>query len=425
MLRKNNILPHYLIFFLFFLLTGCKTEKTVSLKPGIWRAIIQSPGGELPFGLDIQRKDDTTFTVFAINGQERLKMDEAHFRDDSLHIPMELFDSEIVAAVGDSTLTGYYFKYNPGRVTRLGFSAKYGLTYRFKPTKEKPKADISGKWAVSFRTENDSSQAVGVFEQRGSEVTGTFLTPTGDYRYLAGSVQGSQLRLSCFDGTHLYLFKSQLDKAGNRMEGEFWSGATGYEKWTARRDDKAALPDANALTYLKKGYDRIEFTFPDLAGRQVSLNDPKYRNKVVIIQILGSWCPNCMDETNFLAPWYQKNKDRGVEIIGLAYEKVPTLEVSGPKLERMRKRFDVRYDILLAGLNKTDSVAASLPMLENVISFPTTIFIDKHGKVRRIHAGFSGPGTGRYYDEFVEEFNRFVNMLLNEQPAAVKALSSR
>jgi hypothetical protein len=125
-----------------------------------------------------------------------------------------------------------------------------------------------------------------------------------------------------------------------------------------------------------------------------------------------------MDETKFLAPWYDKNKARGVEIVGLSYEKVPTLAVSAPKLERMKKRLDVGYDVLLAGFHTTDSVAASLPMIEKVLGFPTTIFIDKQGKVRRIHTGFSGPGTGKYYDEFVEEFNQFMDKLLAEGPSA-------
>ena len=400
--------------------TACQTEKKPSsLPPGTWRAVIGSPGGELPFGLDLGRLDDTTFLVHVRNGTERLPLDTAHVRGDSLHVPIDIFDSELVAAVDDSSLYGRYTRYDAGkRAYDLPFSANHGQTFRFTPANAQPAGDVSGNWAVTFRTEKDSSQAVGVFKQQGNSLTGTFLTPTGDYRYLAGQVEGNEMKLSAFDGSHVYLFKAYLDSSRNRLEGEFWSGAKGYKKWTARRDEKAALPDANALAYLKKGYDRIDFTFPDLAGKPVSLSDPKFRNKVVVVQIMGSWCPNCMDETKFLAPWYDKNKARGVEIVGLSYEKVPTLEVSGPKLERMKKRLDVGYDVLLAGFHTTDSVAASLPMIEKVLAFPTTIFIDRQGKVRRIHTGFSGPGTGRYYDEFVEEFNQFVEKLLAEGPSA-------
>ncbi len=395
-------------------LAACQQEKKVQLRTGTWRAVIASPGGELPFGMDLQKLNDTTFTVAALNGAERLPLDTAHVRGDSLYIPIDMFDSEIVAATGDSTLHGRYTRYNPKRVYDLVFTARYGQKFRFQPAKTEPAGQIAGKWAVTFRTDKDSAAAVGVFEQQGNNITGSFLTPTGDYRYLAGQLEGTELKLSTFDGSHLYLFRAFLDSSRNLLEGEFWSGAKGYQKWTALRDDKAALPDANTLAYLKKGYDRIDFTFPDLNGKPVSLSDPEFRDKVVIVQIMGSWCPNCMDETNFLAPWYEKNKDRGVEIVGLAYEVVPTLEATAPKLERMKRRMGIGYDVLLAGKNTTADVAASLPMLDKVLAFPTTIFIDRQGKVRRIHTGFSGPGTGNYYQEFVEEFNQFTDKLLAE-----------
>lgn len=400
-------------------LTDCQSDSKensipAKVKTGIWRAVIQSPGGELPFGLDIARQNDSTFTVYAINGQERLLMDDAHLQGDSLRIPMRMFDAEIIAKAQDSVLAGYYRKQATGRTVQLDFAAAQGPTYRFAPSRAGASVNMTGKWDVTFYGEKDSSRAVGVFGQDGNELTGTFLTPTGDYRYLAGSVEGDRFSLSCFDGTNLYLFKGSVDTATRQISGEFWSGDRGYRKWTAMRNDKAALPDANTFTMLKKGYDAVSFSFPDPSGKQISLNDAKYKGKVVIVQILGSWCPNCMDETNFLAPWYDKNKSRGVEIIGLAFEKSNDIAVSGPKIERMKQRFNMRYDVLLAGLN--DSTASrSLPMLEKIKGYPTTIFIDRKGEVRRIHTGFSGPGTGKYYDEFTEEFNLFTDKLLAEK----------
>ncbi|HEV7383205.1 MAG TPA: TlpA disulfide reductase family protein, partial [Dyadobacter sp.] len=154
---------------------------------------------------------------------------------------------------------------------------------------------------------------------------------------------------------------------------------------------------------------------PDSDGKTVSLSDPQYKDKVVIIQILGSWCPNCMDETNFLAPWYKKNKGRGVEIIGLAFEHSDKPEVSNPKLKRMINRFGMTYPVLLAGTNSDEATGKALPMLNKVMSYPTTIFIDKKGKVREIHTGFSGPGTGKYYDQFVEDFNGLMDKMIAEK----------
>jgi thiol-disulfide isomerase/thioredoxin len=222
--------------------------------------------------------------------------------------------------------------------------------------------------------------------------------------------------LSCFDGTHVYLFKAKFDNSGNTLTGGFWSGTDGYETWTANRDANASLPDANSLTYLKKGYDQLAFTFPNVEnGKPLSLSDDRYKGKVVVVQLMGSWCPNCMDETKFLAPWYQKNKNRGIEIIALAYERVPDFSVSAPKLQKMKTRFDIDYEVLLAGINDKEAAAQTLPMINKVLAFPSTIFIDKKGKVRRIHTGFSGPGTGKYYEEFVEEFNLFIDKLLAEE----------
>ena len=53
-------------------------------------------------------------------------------------------------------------------------------------------------------------------------------------------------------------------------------------------------------------------------------------------------------------------------------------------------------------------------MLNHVLSYPTTIFIDKKGVVRKIHTGFNGPATGEKYTEFKTEFEGFVGELIDE-----------
>ena len=158
----------------------------------------------------------------------------------------------------------------------------------------------------------------------------------------------------------------------------------------------------------------MEFSFPGLDGNAVSLKDEKYQDKVVMLQIFGTWCPNCMDETKFYANWYKNNKEKGVEIIGLAYEAKDDFEYAKARVEKMKLKYNVAYDYVIAGIYNKEEAAKTLPMLNHVLSFPTTIFIDKKGKVRRIHTGFSGPATGKYYEEFVEDFNNFMSKLINE-----------
>jgi thiol-disulfide isomerase/thioredoxin len=399
-------------------LTAC-TEKSSTLLTGRYRAVLQTPGGELPFGLDIQPVADkeNTYTVFALNSNERLPMDTATVQGDSLHIPMALFESELVAKIDGKMLRGVYRRNRVGLgVQTLPFEAEQGLTYRFKQDASTT-TNVRGKWATQFESKTgkvDSVNAVGIFEQIGNRVTGTFLTPTGDYRYLDGNVVGDSLFLSCFDGSHVFLFKARQNTATKTMTGGYWSGISDYESWVARFDPKAELPDPATLTYLKAGAKTLNVSFPEPNGTIVSLADPRFKGKVTIVQLLGSWCPNCMDETKFLIPWYQKNRQRGVELLGMAFERSPEMAVSGPKIERMKERFHIDYPIVLAGSNDKAEASKALPDLNAVVAFPTTIFIDKKGTVRHIHTGFSGPGTGKYYDQYVEEFNRLVDKLLSE-----------
>jgi thiol-disulfide isomerase/thioredoxin len=395
---------------------ACTSQSDKPLTTGIWRATVLTAGGELPFGLDIQpTADKKSFTVHAINGKERLPMDAATFQNDTLRIPMSLFESEIIAYVNGNTMRGIWQRKRPGnQLQSIPFEAQYGLNYRFTPDGRQASVNLTGKWNTLFRSADgkDTTLAVGVFDQQGSTITGTFLTPTGDYRFLAGNVVGDSLFLSCFDGSHLFLFRA---KAGpNRtLTGTFNSGPTYVENWTARFDPKAELPDAAKLTFIKSGQ-KLAFSFPEPNGKQISLTDERFKGKVTVVQILGSWCPNCMDETNFLSPWYKKNRSRGVEIVGLAFERTADMGESGPKIERMKTRFAIDYPVVLAGTNDKVEAAKALPALNRVVAFPTTLIVDKKGQVRHIHTGFSGPGTGVYYDQFVDEFNRIIDKLLAE-----------
>jgi thiol-disulfide isomerase/thioredoxin len=411
-----------IIFFVIFLNSiACSGQSTpASVKPGIYRAFLKTRGGELPFGLDIQPTagDSKGYTVFVLNGNERLPMDPSTVQDDSIRIPMALFESELVAKIEDNTLRGVWRRRRVGQqVQSLPFEATHGLTYRFKVSDKPATSNLSGKWATELGSKTgkvDTVNAVGVFDQKGNHLAGTFLTPTGDYRYLDGNIDGDSLFLSCFDGSHVYLFKAKHNPATKTLTGGLWAGVSGYESWAARFDPKADLPDPAKLTYLKPESKTLNVTFPEPNGKIVSLTDPRFKDKVTIVQILGTWCPNCMDETNFLSPWYKRNKQRGIEVLGLAFERSPEMAVSGPKIERMKQRFKIDYPIALAGTNDKAQASKALPDLNAVVAFPTTIIIDKKGKVRHIHTGFSGPGTGKYYDQYVDEFNRLIDKLVSE-----------
>ncbi|MBA3971345.1 MAG: TlpA family protein disulfide reductase, partial [Bacteroidetes bacterium] len=279
-----------------------------------------------------------------------------------------------------------------------------------------------GRWESTFSSgSKDSSKALGEFTGEGSFFSGTFLTETGDYRYLSGTIDAHyNFYLSCFDGAHAFLFTGVHKRDPNTksndsiVNGHFYSGSHHHETWIAKRNDKFQLRNPDSLTYLKPGFSKVDFSFKNLEGKTVSLSDEKYKGKAVIIQIMGSWCPNCMDETKFLAAFHKNYKDKGVEVIALAFERTDDFNKAVNNVSRLKKRFDADYDFLITMKTGKDQASEALPMLNEVMAFPTTIYIDKKGIARKIYTGFNGPATGDAYTKFAENTTRFVEKLLAE-----------
>ena len=392
---------------------SCSCEKPnpeLGLKSGVWRGALTAQGNQIPFNFEVS-KEDGSYHIKLVNGLEKLDIDRIDILDDSLFFDMHIFDISIKAKIYKDSLVGSYTKnYADGYI--LPFKAIYGKEGRFDGAESSNLFD--GTWETTFKDKDGKeSSAIGIFKVEDKMLRGTFLTKTGDYRYLDGYTSKDTMYLYTFDGNHIFKFRAYKEN-DSLLKGEYWSGKTSYKTFESIKNDTASLPDANSLTYLKEGYDQVDFSFPDLDGKLTSLKDEKYKDKIVILQIFGTWCPNCMDETRFLSDWYHKNQSQGVEIIGLAYEIKSEFEYARDRVLTMKEKLDVPYDFLIAGTSSTKSASESLPMLNKVMSFPTTIIIDKKGKVRRIHTGFSGPATGVYYEEFVDDFNQFMQELINE-----------
>jgi len=383
---------------------------------GIWRAEISTHGGALPINFEVNSSDKKgELDIKIINGSEKFSLGNSYFRGDSLVLPLDLYDSEIVFSVTKSTeMKGYFVKKRNGKsVYQLAISALAGSAERF--TQLKPATiNVSGKWMADFFSDaTNHSPGVGVFEQKGAAVTGTFLRTSGDYRFLQGNVSGDSLLLSYFDGSGVYLVKAKV--SGSQFTGRFTSGLSGVRNLEGKLDPAAALPDLKKLTFLKPGFDRINFKLPTTKGEQISLQDERFKNKVVVIELMGSWCPNCLDESRYLAPFYKKYQSKGVEVLGLAFESSPDIKISGPKMDNFQKKIGITYPLLFAGTPDEKTITQVLPMLSQMNGYPTTFIIDKKGVVREIHTGFSGPGTGKYYADWISDFEHTIQDLLAEK----------
>lgn len=384
-------------------------EKPTELKTGTWRGVIDCQGHDLPFTFDVTKKNDSLL-VYIRNGPEKILLDEVSVFGDSVKMVMHIFDAVLRAKIDGNKLMGTFVK-NYAPEANQPFQATYGEDYRFAKNSSEKTIDFSGKYQIEFKTSKGKIiPSVGIVEQNENHLSGSFLRPTGDFRYLEGNVVDGQLMLSAFDGNHAYIVIAT--KSGDSLKGDYYSGKLTHESFEGIKNENAKMPDAESLTYLKKGYDKIDFKFPDLHHNWVSPSDEKYKNKVLILQIFGTWCPNCLDETKFLVPWYNENHQRGVEILGLAYERRADFDYASERIRKAIQKLKIPYQFVIAGTDNTEKASQTLPMLNKVMGFPTTIIIGKDGKVKYIHTGFEGPGTGIYYEQFKERFNQVINTCL-------------
>lgn len=414
-MRARSVINLSFAFLAALFIISC-SQKPEKLYYGMWRGVLKTQSGvEIPFNFNL--KDSAGHIRIAIiNGRENFRIEDVQVTEDSVLISIPLFESEIRAEKGVG-LKGKWIKHLADRDAVMDFSAVPAVSWRFFKNPAKAELNISGRWSVmlSDSIKKDTTIAVGEFKQNGNSLTGTFLTTTGDYRFLEGTVSDSKLFLSRFDGASAVLFTADISDSTDIVNGKLYSGYSGIKNWSAVKDAKALLPDAYSLTGLKPGMKQLNFSFPDIDGQKVSLHDERFNNKVVVVQFLGTWCPNCMDETAFLAPFYKNYRDKGLEIIGLAYERTKDFERSKKNLLHFKERFDVEYPLLITGyINNKDEVMKSIPMLNDFKAFPTTIIIDKKGNVRKIHTGFSGPGTGVHYENYTKEFIKLIEELLAE-----------
>lgn len=369
----------------------------------------------IPINLEIV-KEDSTFKMIFFNGEEAIPYNSITIENNSFKVYDPIFSCWFEGEVINPTkFKGVWHKENNDY--KIPFTAIKSSKERF----PKPEiltdfnANMTGKWQVDFSIDNpnDHYPAIGLFQQDGNHLTGTFITETGDYRYLEGNMYNENFYLSSYDGAHLFLFKGTL--VNDTLSGKFYSGNHWEEPFVAFRNNSFELSNPDSLTYLKEGYDKFAFSFPDLEGKNISLSDEKYQNKVVIVNIMGPWCPNCKDETVYLSSLYESHKSEGLEIIALSFNTTEDYETSKKTLSKMKKYLNADYDFLIAG--KADKIAAAkaLPRLNHVMSFPTTIFIDRKGNIRKIRTGFYGPGTGQYYTRYTEMTNDLVAKLLQEE----------
>ncbi|MDX2115699.1 MAG: TlpA disulfide reductase family protein [Planctomycetota bacterium] len=383
--------------------------------PRVYEAGLIGVGGEVAFGLEL-REVGETLVAHVVNGQEKIVVPTASLVDGVLTLDFDYFGSKVVAQSkdGGETFEGEWAKRrSKGEWTRMAFVARPAgvRTLEIRPLPE----GLAGRYGATFAKEAEGAVFI-LGGEDARELRGTFLTTTGDYRFLAGSVEsvaadGSGVfRLSCFDGAHAFLFRAGFDGKGS-LTGEFWSGATYHDTWRAERDESAALPDPFGLTRFTGSAEGLnDLSFPDVNGTMRTMRE--FAGRPRVIELFGTWCPNCLDATRVLTRLQERYGPRGLAVIGLAFETTGDEELDRAQVAVYAERHRVPYTMLVAGSRDKAQAARAFPMLDKLRAYPTFIFVDESGKVRGVYTGFSGPATGEEHERLVRSFERMIESML-------------
>lgn len=400
----------YILVLIALFISACTTNKNKalpSLKNGIYKVKIITQGIQIPFNLIIDLQNDLKITI--LNGEEKIELKNAIYKNDSLFIPMSVYDADIIAKVSGDSLIGAYTK-NYVEDYTLQFEAIHIDALPNVEQKAKPNFNLENKYRVYFEKNlKDSIATIGKFEQNGIAVSGTFLTNTGDYRFLSGNAYADSFVLAGFDGGFIMRFEAKVLADGS-IEGTRWSGKSLKEKWYAYPDSNVKLANPYLLTQVDTQA-IFELNAIDLEGNSVTLNDAKFKDKPVLIQIMGTWCPNCLDEAQFLSNWYKVNKNMDLAVIGISFESSVDFEYAKQRIKLFKDNTGIEYDILFGGKTDAESTQKALPLISKIMAYPTMVYLNKNHKVAFIHTGFNGPSTGEYYDNWILDFKQKIEYL--------------
>jgi thiol-disulfide isomerase/thioredoxin len=374
---------------------------------GLWDAAVVVNGLEIPFRFQISNTGSNVSGWF-FNGDEKVLSTGGKFENGSVVLNFDHYATSLEASLVNGRLAGTYNR-------AAGYYPFYAK--RFTPPAAFPNEvpAIDGLWTIGSVNSNKGESAWRfIVRQSGAEVTAAILRVDGDTGALSGTYRNGRFVVSHFSGARPLVLELTPQKDGSL---EIVRNKT--EKLIAVKDGEAKLKgvaeptDPSRHSSVKDPTEPFKFAFPDITGKIVSSTDERFRGKVLIVAIGGSWCPNCHDEAPFLSELYTKYKSRGLEIVELSFEEEAQKAKGYPRLLAFNKRYGVNYTVLLAG--DQGDLQEKVPQIHNLNSFPTTIFVGKDGLVRAVHAGFAGAVSGVFHENAKEELTATVERLLAER----------
>jgi thiol-disulfide isomerase/thioredoxin len=396
----------FLVVFGCILLTSCNSEDSEKLELGDYVGRLEVENNKyLPFNFSVT--NDSTLVVQ--NSSEIVDFSIV-YSNDSIFIKSKVFEGFIKGVLVENKINGFFTIESLDR--SVPFSS-YKNNNRFNIDFDENKKLTLNRWKFTFNPNKDNASfSVGIFNSIGeNEISATFRTTTGDYGYMHGGYKENKIVLSTFNGSRAYLFEAEMNK--DSIEGVMYAGNHSKTIVKGVLDNDFELSNEYSLTSLKVKNQKFDFSFENTLGKLISIDDEFYDGKSMVVQLMGSWCSNCLDESKFYVDYMNKNELKDIEFVALAFEYAKTKDNALNSIRKLKKQLGINYPILLAQYGSSDKSRAleKFPMLNKIISYPTTIFLDKNKDVIKIHTGFNGPATGEKYTEFINEFNSTIKFL--------------
>ena len=406
----SNFIKLALSFLLLFLLTSCQRKRDVSFLPGVWNGVVYLKNND-EVALKIELKVEGEQVIGTIlNGEERLATTSSSFDGYKLKLNFDYYDAVMEGEIVRREIIGNITRtWHQQKMVR-NFKMWKGGEKMIVPTAAEGK-DLSGEWDMKVGEGDKQRQWRLVLMQKEGALSGTILTPSGDWGTMTGEFAYGKMQISRFDVINAHLLRAQLNAQG-QLEGQVDLGQGDAPRKVIADRVSATAPLATQNTKVKNPTEPFKFAGLDLNGKTIESSDPRFKNKVIIIEITGTWCPNCYDEAPLLKDLYARYQSQGLEVVGLSFEYTGDTKRDLEQVKIFNQKHGIPYLMLLAGTTENDDIARKLPQLENFGAYPTTIFIGRDGLVKKIHAGFDGPATGERHTRLKAEFEETVKALL-------------
>jgi thiol-disulfide isomerase/thioredoxin len=398
--------------FAFLALAGAPARAQTGTPVGQWNAVVTVSNNtiEIPCKFEIVAVGNQ-YRGYFFDGDVKVPSAPASIENGTLDLPFSQYGARLQVSLKGNALEGKY-----DRGTR-------GAPYAFRAVRATPPTPTtgtvpqnSGEWRSPTKRSKGETAWRFIVRQKGADVSATILRIDGDTGTLSGRFENGRFLISHFSGARPVKYEITQNADGSLQLVQNGNQKLTALKLTDARAQEAKPTSPTQFTRMKNPSEPFRFSYPDLGGKLVSNTDARFKGKVVLVSITGSWCPNCHDEAPFLTELYRSYHDKGLEIVALGFEEADQLK-NPVRPRAFVKQFGIEYPFLLVG--EPEEAPEKISQAENLNAFPTTFVIGRDGLVRTVHAGFASVATGTVHAESNKEMRAEIEHLLAEKaPAA-------